>query len=303
MGVAALQWGTVGCEQEAPIPALMCVHPHPDDESIACGGTLARYADEGHRTMVVTCTGGEEGENLAGIDLGGVEMTEVRERELAAALATLGVERHAFLGYRDSGMAGTPANEHPDSFLRADLEEAAHRLAAIVRDFRPDVVVSDNEDGSYGHPDHVKANRVTSRALAVAADPAADVAGSPWKVEKRYVHAIPRTRLAELHRRLLAAGHASPFGDEEFDSPADVPFGVPDENVTTVVDVGDWMERKQAAMRAHASQIGEESFFLNLPVDLAGDVFGREYFVLVSGSDPASEAMEDDLFTGLRESR
>jgi len=127
---------------------LLCVHPHPDDESIACGGVLARAAAEGVRTVVVTCTGGEAGENLAGIDLGGMPLVEHRRRELAEAIAILGVDVHHLLGYRDSGMVGTADNDHPECFHRADLDEAALRLAAIVRAERPGAIVSDDDRGT-----------------------------------------------------------------------------------------------------------------------------------------------------------
>lgn len=258
---------------------LMCVHPHPDDESIACGGVLARAATEGVRTVVVTCTDGEEGENLAGIDLGDVPLVEHRRRELDEAVAILGVSAHHRLGYRDSGMAGTPANEHPDCFHRSDLEHAAARLAAIVRAERPDAVVSDDEHGSYGHPDHIKAHHVTVRAVALAADPAADVPGEPWSVPRRYVHTFSRSRLLAAHAGLLAAGLASPFGDEA--EPA--PFGADDALVTTRVDVAAHVATKMAAMRAHASQIGPDAFFMNVPADMVDAFLGVEEFILEAG--------------------
>jgi N-acetyl-1-D-myo-inositol-2-amino-2-deoxy-alpha-D-glucopyranoside deacetylase len=281
---------------------LLCVHPHPDDESIACGGVLARYADEGIRTVVVTCTGGEEGDNLAGIDLGTEELVDHRRRELADALATLGVTAHHQLGYRDSGMVDTPPNGHPDSFHRVDVEVAAIDLAAIIRAERPQVVVSDDANGSYGHPDHIKANRVTLRAVELAADPAAGVDGTPWQVAKRYVHTFSRGRLFTMHRAMRAAGLPSPFGDDDFASPDDVPLGLPDELVTTSIDVRDVLDRKRAAMAAHRSQIGEDSFFLNTPPQLAVDAFGVEEFALEAGARGAGPGAEVDLFAGLRES-
>lgn len=271
--------------------ALLCVHPHPDDETIACGGIIARYLDEGARVMVVTCTGGEEGDNLAGIELGDEEMAEVRRRELERALAVLGGPEHRFLGYRDSGMRGTDANGHPDSFEQADLDEAGGRLVEIIRDFRPSVIVSDDEQGTYGHPDHVKANRVVTRAAELAG-------GDGWPVPKRYVHALPRSRLLAFQQQMRAAGLPSPFGDEAVTSVDELPFGVPDERITAAIDVRTWLDRKRDAMRAHASQIGEDSFFLNLPQDLGAEVFGWEYFVLVEG-EPGG-APEDDLFAGIR---
>jgi N-acetyl-1-D-myo-inositol-2-amino-2-deoxy-alpha-D-glucopyranoside deacetylase len=279
---------------------LLCVHPHPDDESIACGGVLARYADEGIRTVVVTCTGGEEGDNLAGIDLGTEQLVDHRRRELADALATLGVAASHHLGYRDSGMVDTPPNEHPDSFHRADVEVAASALAAIIRTERPQVVISDDANGSYGHPDHVKANRVTLRAVELAADPAAEVDGSPWQVAKRYVHTFGRGRLLEMHRAMRAAGLPSPFGEDDFASPDDVPLGLPDELVTTEIDVRDVLDRKRAAMAAHKSQIGEDSFFLNTPPQLQEQAFGIEQFALEAGRRGEGPGPEHDLFAGLR---
>ncbi len=280
--------------------SLLCVHPHPDDESIACGGTLARAADQGRRPVVVTCTGGEEGENLAGIDLDGRSLADHRRQELAEALALLGVEEHHGLGYRDSGMAGVAANDHPDSFHLADLRLAAIRLAAILRQVRPEVVVSDDLDGTYGHPDHVKAHRVTVAAVALAADPRAPLPAEPWSVPARYVHTLGRGRLLAAHRGLLAAGLASPFGEQPVEDPALLPFGSPDDHISARIDVRPWLARKRAAMAAHRSQIGPDSFFLNLPDELAAEVFGVEEFVLVEryGQPVAAGAItgRDELF-------
>jgi len=269
------------------MPVLLCVHPHPDDESIACGGVLARASAEGVRTVVVTCTAGEEGENLAGIDLGDVPLVEHRRRELAAAVAILGIDAHHQLGYRDSGMVGTAANDHPDCFHRADLDEAATRLAAIVRAERPDAVVSDDENGTYGHPDHIKAHHVTVRALALAADPDADVVGEPWVVPRRYVHTFSRGRLVAAHRALIAEGLASPFGDDGEPEP----FGVDDALVTTRVDVTAHVATKLAAMRAHASQIGPESFFMNVPDGMVEAFQGLEEFILEAGDGGSADAL------------
>ncbi len=261
--------------------SLLCVHPHPDDESIACGGTLARAAEQGHRPVVVTCTGGEEGENLAGIDLDGRSLADHRRQELVEALGLLGVEAHHGLGYRDSGMAGRAANDHPDSFHRADLRLAAIRLAAILRQVRPEVVVSDDADGTYGHPDHVKAHRVTAAAVQLAADPRAPLPAEPWSVPERFVHTLGRGRLLNAHRGLLAAGYASPFGDQHFDDAGQLPFGSPDDHISVRIDVRPWLDRKRAAMAAHRSQIGPDSFFLNVPDELAAEFFGVEEFLLV----------------------
>jgi N-acetyl-1-D-myo-inositol-2-amino-2-deoxy-alpha-D-glucopyranoside deacetylase len=278
---------------------LLCVHPHPDDESIACGGLIARAVQAGHDVHVVTCTGGEEGENQSGIDLEGRAMADVRRDEMAAAIAALGGPAHAWLGYRDSGMAGEPSNEHPDAFHGADLDEAAGRLAAIIRAVRPEVVVSDDEQGTYGHPDHVKANRVTARAVELAADPDWPGDGAPWQVAKRYVHTLPRGRMFEAHRALLAAGLPSPFGEEELEGPEDLELGAADDEVTTVIDVSDVLDHKRAAMAAHRSQIGEDSFFLNVPDGLAVDLFSTEAFALRAGEPGTEDLPEHDVFAGL----
>ena len=283
----------------APQATLLCVHPHPDDESIACGGVLARAADQGVRTVVVTCTGGEEGDNLAGIDLGGEDLVAHRRRELAAALTALSVTAHHWLGYRDSGMAGLDSNQHPDSFHTAEVEEAAARLAAIIRAERPQVVVSDDAQGTYGHPDHIQAHRVTVRAVALAADDAAPVPGAPWQVAKRYVHTLGRSRLLAVHRALIEAGLASPFGAAELTRVEDLPLGADDDAVTTEVDVAPWLAVKRAALAAHASQIGPDSFFLNTPEALTEQMFASEEFVLEEGSVGVARGREPDLFSGL----
>lgn len=277
---------------------LLNVHPHPDDETIACGGVLARYVDEGVDVHVITCTRGEAGDNLAGIDLGDEDLLTHRLRELEAALAELGVSNHAFLGYRDSGMVDTPANEHPECFHRADLYEAAARLARHIRRIRPDVVVSDDANGTYGHPDHIKAHRVTERAIELAADPwwTTPGDGEPWQVAKRYVFTLSRSRVWAIHEGLTAAGLPSPFAEGELSGPGELPFGSPDDDITTRIDTRATLERKRAAMRAHRSQLAEDSFFLNVPDDLAPDVFGVEEFVRLRGDGPDDE---DDLFAGL----
>jgi len=268
-------------------PVLLCVHPHPDDESIACGGLLARSAAEGVRTVVVTCTDGEEGENLGGVALGDRSLTEVRRDELDAAVRVLGVSAHHRLGYRDSGMAGTPGNDHPDCFHRADTGSAALRLAAIIRAERPTAVVSDDARGTYGHPDHVKAHAVTVRAVALAADPTAPLEGAPWTVARRAVHAYSHGRIRSAHDALAAAGLPSPFEDRPEE------FGTPDDAVTTRVDVSAHVGTKLAAMRAHASQFSPDSFFLNLADVAVEGFFGVEEFVIEDGARVAGD--DEDL--------
>ena len=277
---------------------LLFVHPHPDDESIACGGTIARYAAGGAQTHVVTCTGGEAGENLGGIDLGGRDFAQVRRDEVAAAANVLGVTSHRFLGYRDSGMAGTADNDHPDAFVRADVDEAARRLAAVVRELRPHVVVSDDENGTYGHPDHVRAYQVTRRAVEFAGEPGADMPGDPWQVGRHLAVTYSRDRLFRMHRFLLDAGLVSPFGDDTLAGPDDLAFGAPVERLAFRLDVREWLSVKEDAMAAHASQIAADSFFLNVPTEHAAEGFGIEEFELVSGTAPTVRPA-DDLLDGL----
>lgn len=279
---------------------LLCVHPHPDDESIACGGLIARAVAAGHEVHVLTCTGGEEGENQSGIDLGDRDMGEVRRAEMADAIAELGGPHHHWLGYRDSGMAGEASNDHPDAFHAVDLEVAAGRLARVVRRVRPHVVVSDDEHGTYGHPDHVRGNQATVRALELAADPDWDPGGAPfWSVPKRYVHTLTRQRIYDVSHAMAEHGLPTPFGDDPPASLDDLEFGADASEVTTVIDVSDVLDRKQAAMRAHRSQIGEESFFLNTPEELARELFGTEEFALRAGAIGGDGQPETDVFAGL----
>lgn len=276
---------------------LLGVFPHPDDESIASGLTLLQAAANGVATHVVTCTGGEAGENLAGIELD-QPMPEQRREEMAAAARALGLTSHEWLGYRDSGMADTPDNEAPEAFTNADLGSAARRLAGHIRRLRPQVVISDEAKGTYGHPDHVMAHRVTVAAVEAAADPDADVPGAPHVVDRHVAHVIPRSGLRRLQELLASRGLPSPFGE---DGPAG--FGTPDEEVWTVIVAPELVPGKQAAMRAHRSQVGEDSFFLNVPEDVFEDVLGRESFAVVSSATPLGdaerEAMAHDLFGGL----
>jgi N-acetyl-1-D-myo-inositol-2-amino-2-deoxy-alpha-D-glucopyranoside deacetylase len=290
---------------------LLLVHAHPDDETINNGATMARYVAEGASVTLLTCTLGEEGEVLVpelaqlaadqADQLGGY-----RIGELAAAMAALGVTDHRFLGgagrYRDSGMMGTPANQKPRAFWNADLEEAAAHAVAVVREVRPQVVVTYDESGGYGHPDHIQAHRVAMRAVEAAADPAFHPElGRPWQVAKVYWAAMPRSVVQQGIDAMAALGEASPFeglGDIE-----EVPFVVPDEVVTAAVDGRAHAGRKDAAMRAHPTQITVDGPFFALSNNLGQEVMGVEYYRLVRGErGPAGgtpEGWEDDLFAGL----
>ncbi len=292
---------------------LLLVHAHPDDETITSGVTMARYVDEGAAVTLLTCTLGEEGEVLVpelaqlaadqADQLGGYRIGELR-----AAMAELGVTDLRFLGgagrYRDSGMIGTPANEHPRAFWNADLDEAVAHAVAVVREVRPQVVVTYDENGGYGHPDHIQAHRVTMAAVAAAADAGyRPELGAAWRVAKVYWTAVPRSVLQAGIDALAAAGDES-FFDGVADA-GEIPYGVPDELVTAAIDGRRWHDRKAAAMRAHATQITVDGPFFALSNNLGQEVLGVEYFRLVHGDrGPAGEApqdWEDDLFAGLAE--
>ncbi|MBA2530304.1 MAG: N-acetyl-1-D-myo-inositol-2-amino-2-deoxy-alpha-D-glucopyranoside deacetylase [Euzebyales bacterium] len=280
---------------------LMCVHAHPDDEAIATGGVLARAAAEGLRAAVVTCTGGERGE-IHNMDVESTRprLAEIRRGELARALTTLGAGEPRLLGYADSGMAGTEGNDDPASFWRANLDEAVGRLVGEIRAFRPDVLVTYDAFGGYGHPDHIQTHRVGLLA-AEAADVAAlyPAAGPPWRIRKLYLTTIPKGVIVQASARMAAMGLPSPFG--EFERAEDVPMGTPDHQVDTVVDVRAQLDTKMAALREHSSQLDASSFFLNIPPELVTEAFGAEWFVRRRSDVPVPDGTEDDLFAGLRQ--
>jgi N-acetyl-1-D-myo-inositol-2-amino-2-deoxy-alpha-D-glucopyranoside deacetylase len=260
---------------------------------------------------LLTCTLGEEGEILVpelaqlsadqADQLGGYRIGELR-----AAMAALEVTDARFLGgagrYRDSGMMGTPANGHPRAFWNADLDEAVGHAVAVVREVRPQVLVTYDEQGGYGHPDHIQAHRVAMAAVDAAADPGfrPDL-GEPWQVAKVYWTALPRSVVQRGIEAMATLGEASPFeglGDIE-----EVPFVVPDEQVTAAVDARGYVAQKDAAMRAHPTQITVDGPFFALSNNLGQEVLGTEYYRLVRGdrgpAGPGSDGWEDDLFAGL----
>jgi N-acetyl-1-D-myo-inositol-2-amino-2-deoxy-alpha-D-glucopyranoside deacetylase len=287
---------------------LLLVHAHPDDESIGNGASMAMYAAQGAHVTLVTCTLGEEGEvlvpeleHLAATETDG--LGEHRIQELAAAMEALGVRDHRFLGgpgrYRDSGMMGLPTNDRPDCFWQADVEEAAGHLVAVIREVRPQVLVTYDDNGGYGHPDHIQAHRVAMRATELAATPAfRPELGEPWQVLKVYENAVPRSWVQEGLAAMKAAG-SDFFGVQSVD---ELPFVVPDEVVTTEVDATAYVEAKLAAMRAHATQITVDGPFFALSNSLGQRAWGHEFYRLVRGELGATSGesgREADLFAGL----
>lgn len=286
---------------------LLLVHAHPDDETIGNGVTMARYVAEGAHVTLITCTLGEYGEVLVpeleflsfehDHQLGGY-----RIGELAAACAELGVTDHRFLGgpgrWSDSGMMGTSANGVPRAFWQADLDEATRELVAVVREIRPQVLVGYDENGGYGHPDHIQAHRVTMAAYDKASDPTYHPElGDAWQIAKVYWNCVPRSVLAESLRVMKAAG-TDFFGVESVD---ELPFGVDDSLVSAVVDGREHLDAKLAAMRAHATQISVDGPFFALSNNLGQRAFGLEYYTLVRGEPghrSTETGWEEDLFAG-----
>ena len=274
---------------------LMAVHAHPDDESIGTGGILAKYAAEGVTTSLVYGTRGEAGQILNPEFVApepGMSITHIRMRELQKALEVLQVQSTHFLEYRDSGINASAEHRHPNAFAHADLGEATTRLVEIIRQVRPHVIVTYNENGSYGHPDHIMANRVTLKAFDAAGNPefSDGLNLDPWQPLKLYYTAIPLARLRLFHQMALARGQEPGFDPEV--------LGTPDEKLTSVIDVRDFLSQKLEALFSHQSQIGPDSFFKRVPEELREEAFGFEYFVCIKGCK-FSKSKEIDLFEGL----
>ncbi len=255
---------------------LVSFHAHPDDEVFTCAGTLAKAAADGHRVVLVTATRGEHGTVAEGVLGEGETVAERRSEELLDAARTLGVSRVEFLGYQDSGMKGWAANGDERSFWRADIDEAARRLAAILDQEGADVLTFYDETGGTGHPDHVKAHQVGLRASQMAG------------TRRIYEAAIGRRQ----GQRLLALAAAMGLTELPIDLEPDR-FGTPDTRITTRVDVTEYLSLKRAAMAAHASQIFETSLFLSLAPEVFAEVWGEECFIR---RDAGANGPETSLF-------
>ncbi len=283
---------------------LLLVHAHPDDETLGTGATMAKYAVEGAQVTLVTCTLGEEGEIIP------AELAHLaadrddalgphRIGELAAACAALGVTDHRFLGgvgrWRDSGMLGTAPNEHPAAFCRADQDEAVGALVSVLREVRPQVVVTYDAHGGYGHPDHVQAHRVTVAAVERAADAAyAPEHGPAWQVGKLYWTAVPLSELRDGLEQVRIDGRFTAVGSTD-----DLAFGNPDDEITTTVDATAHLPAKLAAMRAHATQITVSEPFYALSDHVGHVARGTEHFVLAQPRGVITQR-ESDVFDGLQ---
>ena len=280
---------------------LLLVHAHPDDETINNGVTMAKYADLGAQVTLVTCTRGEEGEVLVS-ELASLasdkddKLGEHREIELKDAMVELGIKDFRFLGapskkWRDSGMMGTPANDRGDVFWQADLDEASNELVKIILEIKPQVLITYDEFGGYGHPDHIKAHRVAMRAAELAAN-------QGWQVNKIYWNTMPRSVIQMGIEKMKEVG-SDFFGAESAD---DLPFAKPDELVSTVVNAPEYVPAKLAAMKAHATQISVDGPFFALSNNLGLSVWGDEYYTLVKGEKSApfdANGRELDIFAGI----
>lgn len=280
---------------------LMAVHAHPDDESSKGAATLAHYVKEGVEVLVVTCTGGERGDVLnpaAQADVEALGITEVRRREMADAVAILGVD-HAWLGFEDSGFPeGDPRPPLPPGcFADLPLETAAEPLVRLVRDFRPHVITTYDENGGYPHPDHIRCHEVSMEAFVKAGDPAAyPGAGDPWEPLKLYYNmAFTRDRVMTFHDALLAAGMESPYSEwlDDWDEEDKDP-------VTTRVRVDDYFPVRDDALRAHRTQVDPEGIWFAVPLDMQRELWPTEdYHLAISRVE--THIPEADLFAGIRE--
>ena len=277
---------------------ILLVHAHPDDETINNGATMALYAAGGAQVTLITCTRGEEGEVLVpGLSHFASSEQDLlghhRETELALAMKELGITDYRFLGdpdvkFRDSGMMGTAPNYRPDVFWQANLDAAAQYLVKVIDEVKPHILITYDEIGGYGHPDHIQAHRVAMRAAEIA----------QWKIQKIYWNTIPKSVLAEGISKMKEIG-SDFFGAE---SVADLPFGKDDEFVTSLIDGSKFVDSKLAAMKAHETQISVDGPFFALSNNLGLQIWGDEYYTLVKGekSGPFDlQGRETDLTSGV----
>jgi len=276
-------------------PSLLAVFAHPDDEAFRTGGTLATYAAQGMQVTVVSATRGEAGEiadpTLAKPDTLG----RVREHELRCAAQLLGIEEPIFLDYRDSGVAGTPENKHPEAFIQIPAEEVVRCLVGIIRRIQPLVVITFEPNGGYGHPDHIAIHRHIVEAFRAAADPRNfPEQGTPWQARRLFYTAIPRSFFQEMRQRLEALG----IDMSDFERFEQAGAGWPDEDVHVRLDVSAQIEAKWAALQCHRMQFGPDTIFRRLPEDMVKQIMSHENFALAWPEDVPPKGLVS-LFDGL----
>ncbi len=279
---------------------LMAIHAHPDDESSKGAGTMAKYAEEGVRVVLVCATGGEEGDILnPRMDQPGIKerMAELRKAELETACDILGVSEIYFLGYRDSGMPDSPGNKHPEAFCNADPDEAVGTLVELIRKEKPDVILCYDESRGYDHPDHVKVHEWGTQAYHDAADPEKfPDKGEAWKASKLYYFAtFTKERFQKLNDAAIEAGNEPPFAGwlDNWDS-----FGFAEPVITAQVDCAEYIELRSKALLAHATQIDPDSFWFAIPDEMHREVYPWEDYTLIH-SHVETRDEEEDLFEGL----
>jgi mycothiol S-conjugate amidase len=277
---------------------LLSVHAHPDDEASKGASTVAKYKAEGVRTVLVTCTGGEEGDILnPAMETPEVRanLAEVRRQELDLAVRLIGYDELVLLGYRDSGMPDTEANARPEAFANADLDEAVGRLVEVIRREQPQVILTyaDDQQG-YPHPDHLRVHDISILAFDAAGDPDFHPElGEPFTPLKLYYHVWSRARFEATHAKFLELGLESPYSDEWFDRPSH------DERITTSVPVDDYQDVRLEALLAHATQVDPESkFWFGLPRDVARTIHPFEDYILAR-TRVETDLPERDLFAGI----
>jgi len=273
---------------------ILLVHAHPDDETINNGATMALYAARGAQVTLVTCTRGEEGEVLVP-ELSHLASSHSdslgahREVELANAMRALGIADHRFLGsFRDSGMMGSETNNRTDVFWQADLDSAAKLLVAIIEEAQPHILITYDEIGGYGHPDHIKAHLVAMRASEL----------SQWQIQKIYWNTIPKSVIAAGMEAMKEVG-SDFFGTDEIN---DIPFAKDDSFVTTLIDANEFVDAKMEAMKAHSTQIALDGPFFALSNNLGLQIWGHEYYTLVRGEKAQpfdNSGRESDLTSGI----
>ena len=275
---------------------LLALFAHPDDEAFGSGGTLAHYAARGTMTALVCSTNGDVGE-IADPALATPEtLWQVRQDELRCAAGMLGVQELIFLGYRDSGMVGTPENEDPRAYINVPADEVVARLVGIIRRLQPQVVITFEPGGGYGHPDHLAIHRHTVAAFHAAADAAQyPEEGQPWQAGRLFYQVIPRSFFLEMRDRMVALGEDVGGWQERIDNGE---LGWPDDKIDAIIDVAEQAEAKFAALMCHATQFGPESFFRKLPDEALKQMLSREAYALAWPEGPMGLVM-NDLFAGL----
>ena len=269
---------------------LLAVFAHPDDESFGTGGILAKYASEGARVVLVCATRGEAGEISDPALATRITLGAVRDQELRAAAEALRISEVIFLGYRDSGMAGTIENADPRAFVNAGTDEVVSQLAGIIRRERPGAIITFEPHGGYGHPDHIMIHHTTTAAMyAAAASTYVPGLGQPWRTPRLFWTAIPRSFLVKLRDVMAAKGEDT----SDFDRLVETRAGWPDDEVDLTVDVSSFVQAKWASLNAHKTQFGEDSPFRRAAEALMDEVFGEEFFILAATSPGAGPEISD----------